>query len=128
VYEFSWQGYIRHLLGCGDFKVTASAEQAGVPELQITGHTESVDNNTGTKNEQIRQALTEILWVNASTYLPIRLAWTTAQTYVPIDAPTTYPPATGMTVTVFGWLPPTRANLTKLTAIPPGFRRINMNG
>jgi hypothetical protein len=124
--NFSWQAYIRAMLACGSFRVTGHGWAAGVNAVQLTANTVSVSSHAFGRPSQI--LLTEILWVNASTYLPAELTWyvTANGPYVIGNGPIRYSRDRRVTTvqTGFQWLPPTRVNLAKLDlVIPHGFKR-----
>jgi hypothetical protein len=86
-----WPAFIRYELGCGEFRTAGRQRVDGVEAAKLTG-------SNGT-----------VLWVNAATYLPVRVI-------VGGRHPTRID---------FRWLSPTRANLARLSVpIPAGFRQV----
>ena len=98
-----WRHIIETGLKCGAFTVAGRQRVDGVDAIKLTGH-KTIPDST--------------IWVDPRSYLPVRLV-SHGQTEGNV-APT------ALTLTVdFRWLPPTRANLAKLTApIPPGFQKV----
>ena len=98
-----WRHIIETGLKCGAFTVAGRQRVDGVDAIKLTGH-KTIPDST--------------IWVDPRSYLPVRLVshGQTAGNVAPI----------AITLTVdFRWLPPTRANLAKLTApIPAGFQKV----
>jgi hypothetical protein len=87
-----WPGYIRAELSCGGFTLGGRHRVDGIDAIKMTSR---------------HAGLT--LWVNPSTYLPVRLAR----------------PGQDASVTDFRWLAPTAARLARLNiAIPAHFRQV----
>jgi hypothetical protein len=101
--EADWKQIIQAGLKCGMFTVAGRQWVDGVHAIKLTGHAHAAGTT---------------IWVDPSSYLPVRL---TGRVQLIIgDAPKQ--DTTTLTVD-FRWLPPTRANLKELTApIPKGFR------
>lgn len=90
---------LRTAMSCGWLKDTGTGKVDGVRAIRLTGP------GTGTGG-----SIATTIWVNASTYLPVRIT-TTWPTYV-VQEDTQ-------------WLPPTPANLAKLVPpTPPGFKHV----
>jgi len=92
-------------IASGAWRVVGRARVDGQPTIELT-ETDRGDNDTALEPLPVR------LWVNAQTYLPVRLV--------------TGPPDSieGMGVQDFHYLPPTPANLALLQVpIPPGYPR-----
>jgi hypothetical protein len=87
-------------LSCGLVTVTEHQRLGGTEAIKITPRNPGGD-------------LAPVLWVNESTYLPVKLTWRfTSGNY-----------KGGGDDFYFAWLPPTKANLARLTVpIPPGFK------
>ncbi|HUB38815.1 MAG TPA: hypothetical protein VMA72_08190 [Streptosporangiaceae bacterium] len=86
----AWPAFIRSQLACGSYTVAGKESVGGVGALKITASSGHLT-----------------LWVNARTYLPMRLA------------------AGGLVRTSFRWLAPTPANLTLLNLpVPASFHQI----
>lgn len=84
-----WPGFIHSQLACGAYTVVGTHAVGGVEALEITGGSGQLT-----------------LWVNAATYLPIRLDL-------------------GPLQTDFRWLSPTPAHLAMLNMhVPAGFRQV----
>jgi hypothetical protein len=100
-----WKQNILIGLHCRAFAVAGWQRVDGVEAIRLTGH----------------KALTGVtIWVDPRSYLPVRLT-------VPEDVVTgSSSKVSAVTMRIdFRWLPPTSANLAKLTApIPPGFREV----
>lgn len=98
-----WRHIIETGLKCGAFTVAGRQRVDGVDAIKLTGH-KTIPDST--------------IWVDPRSYLPVRLVshGQTAGNVAP----------TAITLTVdFRWLPPTRANLAKLTVpIPAGFQKV----
>lgn len=90
---------LRTAMSCGWLKDTGTGEVDGVRAIRLTGP------GTGTGG-----SIATTIWVNASTYLPVRIT-TIWPTYV-VQEDTQ-------------WLPPTPANLaTMVPAVPAGFKHV----
>jgi hypothetical protein len=91
----AWVGELRRLVSCGAFRLAGRQRVHGVDALKLVK-----SGSTGPA---------EAIWVDAATYLPLRVALSASGIQVRID---------------ISWLRPTAANLEHLhTAIPAGFRR-----
>jgi hypothetical protein len=106
-----WRNTIETGLKCGAFTVAGRQWVDGVDAIKLAGH------KTGPGSA---------IWVDPDSYLPVRLVSNTPVVQYGADyngADTGLP---SITLTIdFRWLPPTRANLAKLTApIPDGFRKV----
>jgi hypothetical protein len=117
----NWPAFIRATLGCGAATVTGHAWIDGVKTVRITGSpvTEKLSpGEAGTLREKwVRSQWT--LYVNPSTYLPVRLSGSNYTYGGPM--PGYY--STG--ATDIRWLRPTAANISRtLVTIPPGFRHV----
>ena len=108
-----WRRIIETGLKCGAFTVAGRQWVDGVDAIKLAGH-KTVPDST--------------LWVDPSSYLPVRLVTQLRR------QPTGNEPGIGaakespdQTLTIdFRWLPPTKANLAKLTApIPAGFQKVS---
>ncbi len=98
-----WKQIIRAGLTCGEFTVAGRQWVDGVDAIKLTGH---------------RPAAGATIWVDPSSYLPVRL---TGRVQLTVGG--TEKQDAGTLTIDFRWLPPTRANLRELTApIPKGFR------
>jgi hypothetical protein len=87
------------------FTVAGRQRVDGVDAIKLTGH---------------KPAAEATIWVDPSSYLPVRL---TGRVQL-ISGGTDEQDAGTLTID-FRWLPPTSANLKELTApIPPGFREV----
>jgi hypothetical protein len=100
-----WKQNILIGLRCRAFAVAGRQRVDGVEAIRLTGH----------------KALTGVtIWADPRSYLPVRLT-------VPEDVVTgSSSKVSAVTMRIdFRWLPPTSADLAKLTApIPPGFREV----
>jgi hypothetical protein len=98
-----WKQIIQAGLKCGMFTVAGRQWVDGVDAIKLTGHTPAAGTT---------------IWVDPSSYLPVRLTGR-----VQLIAGGTDKQDAGTLTINFRWLPPTRANLRELTApIPKGFR------
>ena len=98
-----WKQIIQAGLTCGMFTVAGRQWVDGVDAIKLTGHTPAAGTT---------------IWVDPSSYLPVRLTGR-----VQLIAGGTDKQDAGTLTIDFRWLPPTRANLKELTApIPKGFR------
>lgn len=98
-----WPADLAKLLACGKFTTSGTERVDGVDAIKVT---------------QVRPHGSDtVLWVDPSTYLPIRIS-TTGQ-----EMPGR--PYRLMETDDIQWLPPTNANRAKLTVpIPPGFVQV----
>jgi hypothetical protein len=103
-----WRNIIETGLKCGAFTVAGRQWVDGVDAIKLASHT------TGPGST---------IWVSPGSYLPVRLVTHLREVEVG-RGPNTAP--FNITLTIdFRWLPPTTANLAKLTApIPDGFRKV----
>jgi hypothetical protein len=102
-----WRRIIQTGLKCGAFTVAGRQWVDGVDAIKLAGH---------------KTAHGFTIWVDPGSYLPVRLVGQPqGMAVVGPGGPIS------LTLTVdFRWLPPTRANLAKLTVpIPPGFHKVN---
>jgi hypothetical protein len=91
----TWQSVIRQELSCGAYTEDGRQRVDGINAIKITGSNGVLGSNGA------------VLWIDPSTYLPVRLA-------VP-----------GAGVTDFHWYRATPARLAKLkVTVPAGFRRV----
>jgi hypothetical protein len=98
-----WKQIIQDGLTCGLFTVAGRQWIDGVDAIKLTGHTPAAGTT---------------IWVDSSSYLPVRLTGRVQLISGGTDAAT-------LTID-FRWLPPTSANLKELTApIPNGFREVS---
>jgi hypothetical protein len=90
---------LRTAVSCGTLAVAGRQRVDGIEAIELTSRPGSL--------------ISETIWVNPSTYLPVRVA---------VSAPGSPLPAETANIT---WLPPTAQNLAKLTVpIPAGFRQV----
>jgi hypothetical protein len=88
-----WPAFLSHALRCGEYAKGGQRRIGGVDAIGLTG-------NGGA-----------VIWVNPTTYLPVRAVLTT--------------PSGTRIQTDFGWFPLTRARLEQLhLPVPPGFRQV----
>ena len=102
-----WRQIIQTGLKCGAFTVAGRQWVDGVDTIKLTGH---------------KTASHSTIWVDPRSYLPVRLVSHLRALRWGADPSK----AARLTLTIdFRWLPPTPANLAKLTApIPPGFHKV----
>jgi hypothetical protein len=99
-----WKQIIAAGLKCGMFTAAGRQWVDGVDAIKLTGHTPAAGTT---------------IWVDPSSYLPVRL---TGRVQLILGGAAKQGTTT-LTVD-FRWLPPTSANLKELTApIPKGFRQ-----
>jgi hypothetical protein len=115
-----WSAFIHATLACGAAQVTGHVRIDGVETTKITGKPVTVKLHPGyakvIHEKWARQMWT--LYVNPTTYLPVRIYGATHMFGGPMAA------YTSSGVTDVRWLPPTRANIAKTTVtIPRGFHR-----
>jgi hypothetical protein len=117
----NWPAFIHATLACGAATVTGHAWIGGVKTVRITGSPVTEKLSPGEARaiheKWLRSQWT--LYVNPSTYLPVRLSGSNYTYGGPM--PSSY--STG--VTDIRWLRPTPANIANtLVTIPPGFRHV----
>jgi hypothetical protein len=98
---WSWANQVRNALGCGLYAAAGRQIVDGVDAIKLTA----------TAKNGLAGFVRDTIWVNPSTYLPVRILVITKgpRTWLQYD---------------FRWLPPSSANLAKLRVrIPAGFRR-----
>jgi hypothetical protein len=102
----SWPSYLRALVGCGAFRYAGTSAAAGQREIELA----SVVDYGGS----------EVIWVNPSTYLPVRAVMKPAQ---PTEGGFGNGPVPEIQ-TDFRWLAPTPSALANVqVTIPPGFKQ-----
>jgi hypothetical protein len=117
-----WSEFIHATLACGAAKVTGHVWIGGVETTKITGAPVKVRLAAGyAKAVRERWARARwILYVNPTTYLPVRMYGST-QTFGGPGHGTLF-----ASVTDVRWLPPTAANTAKaLVTIPAGYHRVS---
>jgi hypothetical protein len=101
-----WAAVIHKALSCGLFQVAGRQRIDGVPAIRLAV-TSRMNSHLAALKEQIT------LWVNARSFLPMRLEW--ADRKVPFYAAD------------FSWLHPTPANLRALrVSVPAGTREVRL--
>jgi hypothetical protein len=109
---YDWSAAVRLSLRCGGYGLAGRQWVDGVKAIKLV-----TKPQTGpfAKN---RVPVLETLWVDPSTYLPVRLLWQWPQAHGQPD---------GTLVSDFRWLAPTKANLAALRVkIPHGFRQVTL--
>ena len=102
----NWRADLSRLLSCGLFRLDGRQQVDGVEAIKLV----SVPRRSVPARETV--------WVNAATYLPVRVS----ATWQPARGPRS------LIIYDYRWLPPTRANLAtwhaavRRATIPPGFR------
>ncbi len=117
-----WAAFIKATLDCGAAAVTGHVWVNGVQTIRITGKPVTVRLSRGEGNA-VHEKYARALWtlyVNPSSYLPVRL----------VSATETFGGSGGHTrfesVTNVHWLPPTAANVARaLVTIPPGYHQVS---
>ena len=118
----NWPAFIKATLACGAATVTGHALIDGVDTLKITGSPATIklppDQAKAYREKWLWQRWT--LYVNPTTYLPVRLANSGGTFGGPA------PSNSSTSVTDMQWLPATSANTAKaLVIIPAGFDHVN---
>ena len=117
-----WSSFIRATLDCGAAKVTGHVQINGQETIQITGKPITVRLSRGAGNA-VHEHYARALWtlyVNPSTYLPVRMIGVT-ETSGGSGGHTRFE-----SVTNVRWLPPTPANVARaLVTIPPGYHQVS---
>jgi hypothetical protein len=117
-----WRALIGGSLGCGAAAVSGHVRINGVETTKITGKPVTMRLPLGEAREIGEKWLTArwTLYVNPTTYLPVRMASST-RTFGG-----RWPSSTDSSVTDVRWLPPTQANIAKArVTIPAGFHRVS---
>jgi hypothetical protein len=118
----NWTAFIHATLACGAATVTGHAYIDGAETTKITGSPVTVKLPPG-EAEAIGEKWAQAQWtlyVNPTTYLPVRLSGST-QTFGGPGATARFASVTDMQ-----WLPPTKINIAEtLVTIPAGFHRVN---
>jgi hypothetical protein len=117
-----WSAFISASLACGAASVTGHVRIDGVQTTRITGTPVTVRLSAGyarvVHEKQARVQWT--LYVNPTTYLPVRMSGSTATFGGPARS------TRFASVTDASWLRPTRANIARtLVIIPAGFRQVS---
>ena len=117
-----WSSFIKATLDCGAAKVTGHVWVNGQESIQITGKPITVRLSRGEANA-VHEHYARALWtlyVNPSTYLPIRMVGVT-ETFGGSGGHTRFE-----SVTNVRWLPPTSDNVAQaLVTIPPGYHQVS---
>jgi hypothetical protein len=115
-----WTAFIDATLACGAAKVTGHVWVGGVETTEITGKPITVTLSAG-YSKAVKEKFATARWtlyVNPTTYLPVRIYGSTETFSNSSGGPTS------SFVTNVQWLPPTPANVAQaLVTIPPGFHR-----
>lgn len=116
-----WSDFIHATLACGAASVTGHVQIGGVETTKITGVPVTVRLSKG-YGRMVRELWARarwILYVNPTTYLPVRMYGST-QTFGGPGRGTLF-----ASITNVRWLPPTAPNIAKaLVTIPAGFRKV----
>jgi hypothetical protein len=115
-----WSSFIHTTLACGAASVTGHVRVDGVETTRITGKpvTDKLSPGYARYSHERWDRVTWTVYVNPSTYLPVRIYAASHMFGGPMAAYTSW------LVTDVRWLPPTRANIAKATVtIPRGFHR-----
>jgi hypothetical protein len=117
-----WSDFINATLACGAATVTGHVRIDGMETTKITGKPVTVRLSKGygkTVGEKWARARWT-LYVNPTTYLPVRMYGSTATFGGPAAS------TLSSSVTNVQWLPPTAANIAQaLVTIPAGFRQLS---
>jgi hypothetical protein len=107
-----WPSLIRQALSCGSYRIVGHQRLDGVDTIKIESVFRQPPPCLALRNHQT-------LWVNPSSYLPVRIARNWWPRHRPLSS----------LVGDFRWLEPNAANLANLRApVPGGFRRIRIEG
>jgi hypothetical protein len=102
-----WAAAIRTALSCGHFQVAGHEQVGPVNAIKLV-------------SAKVNGPYKETLWVDPSTYLPVRVTWNW------LDPRAQGP---GTLTGDFRWVQPTQANLGALqVAVPDGFRQVHAGG
>lgn len=117
-----WSSFIHATLDCGAATVTGHVRINGQETIQITGKPVTVRLSPG-YGKSVHERYARALWtlyVNPSTYLPVRMIGVT-ETFGGSGGGTRFE-----SVTSVHWLPPTPANVARaLLIIPPGYHQVS---
>ncbi len=110
---YNWSAAIRLALQCGHYDLGGRQRVDGVEAIKLVERTPQ----TGPFAKH-KVPVLETLWVDPSTYLPMRVLWQWPEAHGQPD---------GTLVSDFRWLAPTKANLAALRVkIPHGFRKVTL--
>lgn len=115
-----WSAFIHATLACGAASMTGHVRIDGVETTRVTGKPVTVRLSPGYAKiiHERWERDTWTLYVNPTTYLPVRMTGSVHMFGGPMASYTAF------SVTDVKWLKPTRANVAKATiTIPPGFHR-----
>jgi hypothetical protein len=113
-----WPSFIRAALRCGAATVGGRTEVGGVATIKINGHV-TIPQGSGPGSARLRVRYT--LYVNPATYLPVRMAAPPVLLRFQGGRGKGGPISLALTED-FQWLPPTAANVAKVSVpIPAGF-------
>jgi hypothetical protein len=118
----SWASFIRQTLACGGYTIVGHARIGGVDTIEIGGGV--TQRSPRVQGTSWVAHLEFTLFVDPSTYLPVRAVTADDQRTTPGSAKT----ASGRSVEQedFEWLAPTPANIAQVNVpIPAGFRQIH---
>jgi hypothetical protein len=102
-----WAAAIRTALSCGHFQLAGHEQVGTVNAIKLV-------------SAKVNGPYTATVWVDPSTYLPVRLTWNW------LDPRAQGP---GTLTGDFRWVQPTQANLGALqVAVPDGFKQVNAGG
>lgn len=108
-----WPAYIRHMLSCGAFTIAGHAAIGGRQTIKVTG------SEPGPAWHGLTWRIHATLYVDPSTYLPVRLVWSN-QGRTPAGKP-----LNGTVRQDIRLLPPTPRNIARAgITIPAGFRQV----
>jgi hypothetical protein len=114
-----WPSFIHATLACGAAAVAGHAVVNGVETIKINS---DVSVPAGGTAHGMRLAVRYTLYVRPGSYLPVRMVSEPVQRYQ--DG--TRSPASFSSTEDFQWLPPTAANVARVSVpIPAGFRQIH---
>jgi hypothetical protein len=122
---YDWPSFIRAALDCGAARVTGHARIDGVETTVITGLPTKARLPAAYAKTigATRVRVPWTLYVNPTTYLPVRLTGSTETYGGPAGR------SVNTEVTDIQWLPPTAANIAQtLVTIPAGFPQVNPAG
>jgi hypothetical protein len=112
----NWKTVIAAALKCSTVTVIDHQQIDGIPAIELRTHSEASP-----------LSVEVILWIDPTTYLPVRsVIYETDKTVSATTHKiiTTHVPAI---TTTYDWLPPTKSNLADLSVpIPPGFKEASM--
>ena len=115
----NWAAYIRHALSCGKFTIAGHARVNGTKTIKITGSMTEPGFWAGPHGERQTLHADATLYVDLSTYLPVRVIWNNSSRTAGGK------PLHGTVTQDIRILPPTPRNVARASVtVPAGFRSV----